>query len=115
MFLFGPLGSNNIDTVLKKKWVKALRSKKFIQRTRSLSDRSYGTFCCLGVLCEVAEIEKGGDGTYKSGTGYVEGCLSDTLLEQFEIDADSHSKLINMNDDEGLSFSDIADWVDANL
>lgn len=39
-----------------KKWVKALRSRKYKQTTRKLSQG--GKFCCLGVACELA-VEAG--------------------------------------------------------
>lgn len=42
---------------LKRKWLKALRSGKYVQGQRQLRiDDDRPTFCCLGVLCEVAKI-----------------------------------------------------------
>lgn len=38
-----------------KKWVKALRSGKFQQGTAKL--QHHDTYCCLGVLCKLAEQE----------------------------------------------------------
>ena len=37
-----------------KKWVKALRSRKYKQITGRLKDVETNRFCCLGVACELA-------------------------------------------------------------
>jgi hypothetical protein len=44
---------------IKKKWVKALRSRDYQQGTRALHVKRDGTetFCCLGVLCDLAAKE----------------------------------------------------------
>lgn len=41
----------------RKAWLEALRSGKFRQARGQLKSRN-GSYCCLGVLCEVAEVPK---------------------------------------------------------
>lgn len=41
---------------VKQKWVEALRSGKYKQ-TRGVLRRRGGSYCCLGVLCEIAREE----------------------------------------------------------
>ena len=45
-----------MDSYLKQKWVRALRSGKYEQATGAL--RREGGFCCLGVLCDVYDPDK---------------------------------------------------------
>lgn len=42
---------------IKNRWVNALRSGKFKQGRKHLADVDSGTYCCLGVLCMLAEEE----------------------------------------------------------
>ena len=45
-----------MDSSLKQKWVRALRSGKYEQATGAL--RNEDGFCCLGVLCDVYDPDK---------------------------------------------------------
>ena len=45
-----------MDSNLKQKWVRALRSGKYTQATGAL--RTDDGFCCLGVLCDVYDSDK---------------------------------------------------------
>jgi hypothetical protein len=91
----------------KTKWLKALRSGKFIQATGQLKIRDENNehgHCCLGVaravrLCK-AQGSSGDDACY----------VSESFLPQRIQDT-----LINFNDDQGLSFRVIAQWIDDNL
>lgn len=93
-----------MDPELKKKWVEALRSGRYKQGTemlRSLDDE----FCCLGVLCEVAGLKAGKtDDMYE-----YEGSAARAPL-RFAVD---QYELIELND--RMPFSEIADWIEANL
>jgi hypothetical protein len=85
---------------LKAKWVEALRSGKFKQCRGGLVEGGFSApdaYCCLGVLWAI-------EGKPDSLT-----ILWNTTV------GDSKQTLINMNDKEGKSFVEIADWIDANL
>lgn len=76
------------------------------QRT---SSRRQG-FCCLGVLCDLVdpaawEGERWGDATT---------VLPVALNDQYKISGNEENVVAKMNDD-GSSFSEIADYIEANL
>jgi hypothetical protein len=94
-----------IDPTLKSKWVAALRSGDFQQGTSFFENN--GKFCCLGVLCVVAEqppIENdcgnwrfAHDTLGTTGAGYSWA-----------------SKLATMND-RGQSFRDLARFIEREM
>jgi len=115
-------------------WVKALRSGDYEQGQEALCKG--GSFCCLGVLCEILELPK----VDHMGATYYnfprpEGALSavgmqqsvipriwqpiileDLNLQQVVEDEvgdklSLHTRLICMND-EGRSFNEIADFIE---
>lgn len=91
---------------LKQKWLAALRSGDYQQGQGELLDVSDNAFCCLGVLCSVAGIERKDISLWATIEGLGRADLvgyeyTDTLME--------------MNDDEGKSFAEIADWIEANI
>lgn len=114
---------------IKAKWVEALRSGKYAQGMRCLRDASTDTYCCLGVLCEIA-VEEGvidepvfspvcdaysyGDPDRRDAyllppavfrwSGL--GCPSPVL--------DNNEPLSGLNDN-GVSFEHIADRIEAEL
>lgn len=110
-----------MDKKLRDKWVKALTSRKFKQGTGSLHLKHEGeapTFCCLGVLCEVAGVKP----TEKPSGSYtvyqydgMSGVLSAKLMKEFGIDGDALDTLVGMNDDDGAKFYQIARWIKRNL
>lgn len=60
------------------------------------------TFCCLGVLANI--------------TGDFEGCAKSTFeLENDVIPQHVQNELIEMNDDEGQTFTEIANWIEKKL
>lgn len=87
-----------MDANLKAEWVKALRSGRFGQTRFELENE--GCFCCLGVLCEVADIDK-----VDIGPAYRK---LDSIVGDY-------GPLVDLNDNEGKSFAEIADWIEANL
>jgi hypothetical protein len=101
-----------MDQQIKKQWVVALRSGKYKQgreylRTK-LSDGSY-SYCCLGVLCDIKD-----DYIWKNyDYGYIESPGFNTL-EWEKLEYSTAQKLADMNDN-GASFGEIADWIEANL
>lgn len=114
-----------MDVELKAKWVKALRSGDLEQTTGRLAhkhgynDESFA-FCCLGVLCEVAEInftESSMSKHYRLDGDAIEGytTLTRAMRETWGITEENQDQLINMNDTLGNSFDEIADYIEEYL
>lgn len=103
------------------RWVAALRSGEYAQGRYGLCD-SQGRYCCLGVLNDVMGnkyISEGGGSRsyldsnlvapiYYSGTNVI-------WLEKQGLGAEDIPVLIKMNDVDGASFSEIADWIEENM
>ena len=106
----------------KAKWLAALRSGKFKQGQHLLCfEYTSGaiTHCCLGVACATAgasnELMKGAGVplTLASRKPSYRKKLPVILLEpKFHYIV---KKLMVMNDDEGCSFKEIANWIEKNL
>ena len=92
-------------------WVEALRSGKYQQGRDRL--RTNDEYCCLGVLCDLKDPSAWRDLTYYGA--YFHG---DDLMfpgEQLSgLDHEIESRLSRMNDN-GKSFAEIADWIEANI
>lgn len=126
----------------RKAWVEALRSGKYKQTKGKLKSRN-GAYCCLGVLCEVAEVPRlfsGGEYNYGdldairddrwmdySATAlppvaqdWLGVSTSDPMLAKPVTVKDNYgdeievTNLISLNDDHGWSFEQIADAVEKN-
>lgn len=122
----------------RKAWLEALRSGKYKQTTGKLKSRN-GAYCCLGVLCEVAEVPKkfnGFDYTYgpedgKSWKDRSSTSLPTQAMEWLGVTISEPklakpvtitkggierqvSSLITLNDDYGWSFAQIADAIEEN-
>lgn len=95
-----------MDTKIGRKWVKALRSGKYLQGKGKLeSEDSPPKYCCLGVLCEVTN----------SWVRDRNGTLTSSQLCKFGLSDGAQSELIRRNDSYSHSFEKIADYVEANL
>ena len=96
-----------MDAKLKSKWIEALRSGKYKQAKERLY-KGRNQYCCLGVL---------GRCMGKSAAAMR------SYLELNEIIDDDHMPfgfeaegiLVRMNDTEGKTFPEIADWIEANI
>ena len=102
---------------IKQKWLKALRSGKYKQGRRILRNKQ-NEFCCLGVLCDIVNVEWVEDeelfrASYKSSISG--GYLVYGLAKDLDIYWGSEHRLMNMNDAEDRSFVEIADWIERNL
>jgi len=111
---------------IKKIWVEALRSGKYKQGQKYLCRTINGEdrFCCLGVLAHECV-----DGYWSKKWGPEEmvvwnlvsndsKCsvdLSEELLIKLGISAFEQDKLVNLNDNLGKDFNQIADWIEENL
>jgi hypothetical protein len=101
---------------LKTKWIEALRSGEYEQGQSFL--REGDKFCCLGVLCDLKEPanwRRSGDSyDYVVGSDASMGLLPFSLKAETGINGQIESEIVGMND-EGKSFSEIADWIEANV
>lgn len=97
-----------MDTEIKRKWVEALRSGEYMQAQGKLR-RSDG-YCCLGVLCDVTGIELDEYGTPENQKwdGFYESLMGE------HIGREQRDVLMDMNDG-GAPFTEIADYIEANL
>lgn len=108
------------------KWVKALKSGKYVQGVNKLRSNK-DEFCCLGVLCDVYAKECNGgrweDQTYYGLKTFVitDNSESDAyslpngLSKALGIDSKFESRLIDMNDEEGADFIQIAEFIESEL
>lgn len=107
----------------KTKWVKALRSGRYKQNTDGLLLND-GSYCCLGVLALTlgAKFKTKGNEWDAVTVPVLDGeeigqkKMRDGFLQQkvCGIPHPTQKKLANMNDD-GKSFAEIADYIEANL
>lgn len=90
-----------MDKTVKKKWIKALRSGKYNQGTGCLKDFENKTFCCLGVLCDIA------------GGRIIKNMQfpSETFVKKMQLSFKDMKLLADMND-EGSSFKVIANYIE---
>ena len=111
-----------MNPVVKELWLAALRSGDREQGKGYLNVD--GKFCCLGVLCEVA-IESGvgvtkqedlGTYYYGSRSSFPPKAVYDWSGLPGLTTADGPDvRLSIMNDGDGKTFLEIADWIEENL
>ena len=113
---------NKMNPELKKRWVDALRSGEYQQGTSVLRDKN-DRRCCLGVLCEFVPVEVTQSNsafyeyTFEVPEDYILNDYKDRSggVPSFLVHSDDAAILVRMNDDQGKSFSEIADYIEANL
>ncbi len=88
----------------KQTWLDALRSGKYQQGANFLRN-AIGQYCCLGVYCE-ANYPGSLDTSFDLGTTTTRRFIGYDLPRRID--------LASMND-EGASFVEIADWIEANI
>lgn len=99
---------------IKMQWLEALRSGHY-QQARGVLRQDAIHFCCLGVLCDLIEPKwLLYDGQYIHARGNRMSMPTE-LSARVGIAFESRNELMNMNDNNKDSFSDIADWIEANL
>lgn len=119
-----------MDAQLKQKWLEALRSGKYDQGESQLvivadEDNRRNRYCCLGLLAEIAGLNPERFPTHaylgESGLNNAEcglGPWSSAGPSFDPSDETTHTtfqrKLAGMNDN-GKSFAEIADWIEANI
>lgn len=106
-----------LPKVFKKKWLSALRSKKFKQGTHAL--QAEGKYCCLGVACRIMhpklkispELGLLNEFTMKIKVPEI---LKGNVLSWQPNYNPIVDKLVSMNDN-GKSFKEIADFIEEEL
>lgn len=116
-----------MNSYWKNSWVDALRSGQYSQTEEILRDNA--GFCCLGVLCDLYRKELN-VGTWEDrapfdsdGSNFVfvvdkiaeTGTLPVRMAKMLDLDENSQSALIDLNDQQGFDFDEIADWIEENL
>lgn len=118
-----------MDKKIKKKWVNALLSEEYNQGKNTLHDTNKDTFCCLGVLCDLA-VKDGldisvqtmttGNTKYGKATNYLPPEVQEWAglgSENPTVAIDStggRDSLANLNDRD-KSFDEIAQLIKENL
>ncbi len=104
-----------MDALIKNKWIEALKSGEYKQGTGRLR-KTDNRYCCLGVLCDVyaktlnKEWRKANDFYFSFDGSY--SSLSPTVEKWAGINVVKQSELIHLNDDERLTFDQIADHIE---
>jgi hypothetical protein len=101
-------------------WLSALRSGNFGQtktQLRNLFDLN--RFCCLGVMCEVFKDAVNGEWKkdlfgIKDEQRYVGGYPPLAVTKYVGMTDDTQRFISGLNDD-GATFAEIADYIEANL
>lgn len=106
-----------MDKAIKGKWIAALRSGKYPQGQGALNRN--GSFCCLGVLCDVVEPESwqprdGGYDGLEPPDVDPNAFLPKRIYEAVDLPKASQFELARMND-MGLSFKKIAKHIEESL
>lgn len=104
---------------IKAKWVAALRSGKYKQGKNVLcrpSSTGELAYCCLGVLGEeLGLLSTQGHCDWKSwGIDGNIGSIPADEAEELGLSG-KQGVLVDMNDRDGKSFNEIADWIEVNL
>ncbi len=103
---------------LRTKWLAALRSGEYAQGRGRLKNNS-DEFCCLGVACDVSGLGKWvcsprGMPAYLIEGDSVRGLgLPSALRYKLGLTNDQEDELINYNDSDKMTFTQIADRIEA--
>lgn len=103
-----------------KRWVAALRSGEYKQHQKALRSHAKNSFCCLGVLCDLAAKDGGADWYAKT---WFLGNQADlpVVIARFivkpgdEYRAESIVGEYAKDNDFGASFSQLADRIEKEL
>lgn len=92
----------------KSKWVAALRSGEYKQCKQTIHDKESNSFCCIGVAAVLHGHNP--EAHDFSTVGYIQ--LPDAIANGFR--NQNTIDLMHLNDS-GKSFTEIADYIEANL
>lgn len=102
-------------------WVKALRSGKYLQGNQYLVNNADGVaYCCLGVYMvdvlganpkDLLYIGGVDEGEFRQDPDIDQSIVDEYLRVPFDI----RQAFANMNDDQGLTFDQIADEIEGSI
>ncbi len=106
-----------MNAEMKATWIAALRGGGFKQTTGVLHDPEDGGYCCLGVLCEVTGYQKiyGSDSGGERYRSLAEMVDPAGASDQVGFYSRLVARLVDMNDLENKSFTEIADYIERTL
>lgn len=102
-----------MEKSIKNKWIKALKSGEYRQARGKLKRGS--RMCCLGVLCDIIDPKGWKKNTFYFKDTYNNGSLSDSVLSYSKLEEEEMNHCIIMNDEDKLSFEEIAKYIKENL
>jgi hypothetical protein len=108
------------------KWIKALRSGEYKQGAGKLCVQQRGgdEFCCFGVAADILVLDGYGKWLLKNKVALYKGANVFPAAAYLTSQAPGwvasriirvEDRLIRMNDSQGKTFAEIADWIEANL
>lgn len=123
-----------MKTKIKEKWITALESGDYVQGRKTLHNITENTFCCLGVLCDLAvkegvippptiystsKIGTAPEQTAQYGREEATALLPVEVSEWADVDANSNyypagedeQQLSNDNDHEMMTFPEIVEII----
>lgn len=104
-----------------RKWIKELRSGNYKQTTCQLRDvhGKSKSFCCLGVLCDIAAKDGGPKWDDNDMSDIAINSTDETppfiMINYLGLTDKMINILIEMNDDDGATFDEIADEIEFNI
>jgi hypothetical protein len=104
-----------LKKITRAEWVDALRSGEYKQGGGFLYDAENKTYCCLGVACALAGVELENFPPETLRTMLFDDVGAGQLDEWLGLDNDKREALAEMNDNEDLSFADIADEIEKGI
>jgi hypothetical protein len=99
-----------IRKVTKEEWIDALWSGEYRQFRGGLGSLAQGSYCCLGVLADLAGFEWSHSWSEEDESGY----LPERICQAIGMDwltSDVQHDLSALNDDEGQSFREIGEYL----
>ena len=111
-----------------KEWLTALRSGKYEQTSGSLYNIQDQGYCCIGVAARIkyplhylknknnkyAGVLQGNNKCIHPNTRYKLSKIPQELKGGVE-ESQLVQQLVDLNDDEGYSFKEIAEWIENNV
>ncbi len=106
--------------IARRRWIDALRSGKYTQGRNRLKNND-NSFCCLGVACDISGLGEWKFIDLDTSPGFVSGdeeltaTPPSSVWEQLGLPRQYESRIWHMNDGIGLSFAQIADFLEEQL